>query len=244
MITIILAAGFSTRLYPLTKDVPKGLLSMGQKQIASYVVEDVLSQTTIQKTYLITSSCFVPSYQTWVNNNYKDKIEVMENGVTSLDKKLGAIGDLLYVIRKKKIKDDILVVPSDTLTSLKLKDFLAFFLQHKSVTTAVYKTDDKANIAGRLGCAVLKNERIVKFVEKPASPPSLYMAVPYYVFPASTISEIEEYEKRGGVLDSPGSILSWFVEKIPVYAYKVKGYYYDVGTPQVYRELREKFNRV
>lgn len=244
MIAIILAAGFSTRLYPLTKEIPKGLLPMGNRKIASSVVDDLLCQSGINKTYLITSSCFAKQYRTWLDSNYNGKINLLENGVMCIDKKLGAIGDLLHIINTEHIDDDILVTPSDTLTSLRLHDFLAFFRTRGGVTTAVYETDDRAKIAGRLGCAVLEGDRISRFVEKPLNPPSLYMAVPYYIFPRKTIPLIRQYQVEGNALDSPGSIISWLTAKIPVYAYRVNGYYHDVGTPEIYRTLQLQFNQI
>lgn len=241
MTAIILAAGFSTRLYPLTEKLPKGLLDMDGKQIASFAADDLMEQKEVGTKYLVTSSCFGSQYRAWIDANYRNSIELVENGVTCIDDKLGAIGDLLYVIREKGITDDLLVMPSDTLTSLKLREFLAFAKSHNGVTTAVFETDDRSKIAGRLGCAVLDVERIVRFIEKPENPPSPYMAVPYYFFPENTLPLISQYGKEGNALDSPGSILAWLTGKIPVYAYQVKGYYHDVGTPQDYRSLRSTF---
>lgn len=244
MIAIILAAGFSTRLYPLTKDVPKGLLQMGKKQIASYAVDNLVHNPDISKIYLVTSSCFSKQYREWINANYKGRISFIENGVTCMDEKLGAIGDLLYAVGKEKINEDLLVVPSDTLVSLDIRDLISFFKMYNGITTAVYETDDKDKIANRLGCAVLDGVRITKFVEKPANPPSLFMGVPYYLFPKHTLHLIEDYRKDGGSLDSPGSIISWLIGKTPVYAFRVNGFYYDVGTVNVYNQLKDQILRL
>jgi len=244
MTAIILAAGFSTRLYPLTEKMPKGLLDMGGKQIASFAADDLVSQKEIGKKYLITSSCFASAYRKWIDTNYPDSIELLENGVTCSDDKLGAIGDLLYAIREKGIVDDLLVMPSDTLTSLKLKEFLAVSKGRDGVTTAVFKTDDTLKIAGRLGCAVLDSDRITRFVEKPENPPSSYMAVPYYFFPKKTLPLIIQYGKGDNALDSPGSILAWLTGKVPVYAYEVRGFYHDVGTPQDYGSLKNTWGTI
>lgn len=225
-------------MYPLTEKMPKGLLDMGGKQIASFAADDLIDQKGIGKKYLITSSCFASFYRKWIDANYPGSIELLENGVTCIDNKLGAIGDLLYAIREKGIVDDLLVMPSDTLTSLKLMEFLAFAQSRDGVTTAVFETDDTSKIAGRLGCAVLEDDRITRFVEKPEDPPSRFMAVPYYYFPQNTLPLVSQYEKEGNALDSPGSILAWLTGKVPVYAYQVKGFYYDVGTPQDYDSLR------
>lgn len=239
MKAIILAAGFSTRLYPLTRSFPKGLLPIWGKQIASFMAEGVAARPEISDIYLITSSCFTAQYREWLARNWDGRIKLIENGVSCLEKKLGAVGDLLYALDREKIDDDILVAPSDTLASLDIGSFLAFFRARGSVTTAVYRTDDLSKIAGRLGCAVLDGDRITRFVEKPAQPPSPYMAVPYYAFPKATLPLIRQYAKEGNALDSPGSIIAWMTQKVPVYAYEVKGYYWDVGTVAVYEALKK-----
>lgn len=243
MKAIVLAAGFSTRLYPMTKNFPKALLPVGNKTIVSYVIEEILAIKEIDEIYLVTNDCFYRHFLDWQEKNYpKKKIKIINNNVSCSDKRLGAIGDLNYVLEKLAFKDDVLVVASDTLTSLKVKDFVFFFKKNRGVVTGIFKAQKKSEIANRLGCAVVKGNKLVGFVEKPDNPPSLYMAVPYYIFPKESLSLINQYFKIGKNLDSPGSILTFLIGKIPTFVYRQDdGYYFDVGTSDVYDRVKTKF---
>lgn len=238
MKAIILAGGFSTRLYPLTHKFPKGLLPLGGQELASYVADDILRTPAISETALVTTACFEADFGTWIDKRYPGKIRLIGNGVTCLEERLGAIGDLLFALEKTGWDDDILVATSDTYSSLKIADFVAFFNRHPGVATVAYLASSPAVIANRLGCATLKGERVTAFIEKPAVPPSLYIGVPFYLFPKASLASIRQYRAEGHKLDAPGSIITWFLEREPVYAYEMKGYYYDVGTPQAYHSLQ------
>ncbi len=241
MKAVILAAGFSTRLFPLTKNFPKGLLKIKDKPIVSYVTEDLLRTKDITETVLISNDCFSHLFRNWINQEHKGKITVLNNRVTCLEKRLGAIGDLLFALHETGWNDDVLVTTSDTLSSLRMTDFISFYKKHNTIVTAIYKTNDINKIAGKLGCAVIKEDKLIDFIEKPETPPSLYMGVPFYIFPKKTLSLIKVYANEGNILDAPGSILSWFLTKESIYAFKVKGYYFDVGTVEVYKTLQTRF---
>lgn len=237
MRAIILAGGFSTRLYPLTHNFPKGLLPLGGRELAAYVADDILQTPAVSETALVTTACFEAAFADWAHKRYPDKIKLISNGVSCLEERLGAIGDLLFALEKTGWDDDILVATSDTFSSLKTADFVSFFNRHHGVTTAVHLTSSPAVIANRLGCATVEGERITAFVEKPAIPPSLHIGVPFYIFPKASLSLIRKYRDEGNKLDAPGSIIGWFLKRGPVYGYPLKGYYFDVGTPQAYRAL-------
>ena len=242
MKTIVLAAGFSTRLYPVTKNFPKALLLVGKKTIVDFVVEEILAIKEIDEICLITNDCFFRLFNEWKKKNYPNKkINIVNNGIKSLEKRLGAIGDLNFVLEKTGWQDDVLVVASDTLTSLKLKEFVNFFHKNQGVVTGIFKAKDRSEIANRLGCALIRGNKLVGFVEKPAKPPSLYMGVPYYIFPKEGLHLIQQYVKIGKNLDSPGSILTYLIGKTPAYVYRQDdGYYFDVGTNEIYNKVRSK----
>ncbi len=240
MKTIILAAGFSTRLYPITKNFPKALLKVGNKSVIDFVTDEIVSNKEIDEICLVTNHGFYHFFEKWKKQNYPDvKIKLIDNGVNLPDKRLGAIGDLNFVLEKTKWSDDLLVVASDTLGSLKIKDFIAFFNKNRGVATIIFKAKDKSEITGRLGCATISGDKLIGFTEKPLQPESLFTGVPYYIFPKESLGLIQEYTKLAKNLDSPGSILSWLIGKIPIYAYRIKeGYYFDVGTIVTYNKVR------
>lgn len=236
---IILAAGFATRLYPLTKNVPKALLPVKGRALVDYLVEDALKQKEISQITLITNERFYRLFQKHIQNAFPQKnIEVLSNAITDESHKNGAIKDWQYVIEKKNIQEDIVVLASDTYTSLKLQDFIRFFQQFKSITTAVYDGKDVERIRNKLGCAIVQKNKLISFVEKPANPPSTFMAIPFYVIPHNQISLISSY-LEGNNADAPGNFISWAVKNDAVYAYNMgTGYYYDIGTQEQYEKIK------
>lgn len=241
MKAVIIAAGFSTRLYPLTHYFPKGLLPIGDKAITGYVMDDLMKQEEISEIVLVTNHRYFSLFEHWVAAYYPNKgIEVLDNGVKNPDERLGAIGDLELVVNKKGWHgEDVLVLSSDTLTTLKLSEFIEFFHKNRGIINSVFDTNDKEVIRKKLGCIKVNGDEIVEFVEKPEEPASTLTSVPFYIFPKEAIAMIGQYKLEGNSTDAPGSIIPWMIGQIPVYAFQTKGYYYDVGTIEVYNKLAE-----
>jgi glucose-1-phosphate thymidylyltransferase len=242
MKALIIAAGFCTRLYPVTEYFPKGLLPVAGTPIIQYAMDGVAAQPDITQLAIVTNHRYARTFSIWANSTYPNRrIQVVDNGVTVPEKRLGAIGDLLYSVDRLKWDDDIVVLASDTLVSLDWPPFLDFFRRRRGVVTAVYRTSDRSEIAGRLGCATIDGDRLVGFVEKPAVPPSDYIGVPYYVFPREALPLIRAYRDSGRALDAPGAVLTELIGKIPTYAFTVSGYYYDIGTIESYNGIAGSF---
>ena len=235
---IILAAGFATRLYPLTKNIPKALLPVKGRALIDYLIEDVLKQKEISQITLITNDTFFSLFKKHIQNAFPEKnIEVLNNKISDVSQKNGAIKDLLHVIETKNINEDILVFASDTYTSLKLQDLIRFYKQFKSITTAVFDGKDIERIRNKLGCMVIEKNKVISFIEKPKDPPSTLMAIPFYIIPHTKIPLISSYLMEGSA-DAPGHFISWAVKNDSVYSLNIgTGYYYDVGTIEQYSKI-------
>lgn len=237
MKTIILAGGFSTRLYPKTEFFPKSLLKIKGKEIVKYLIEDLLT-THPESIVLVSNNRYFKTFGNWLKSNYP-QIKLFNNGVENPADRLGAIGDILFALQASKWQNDILVLSSDTLSSLKLASFLKFYQSHHGVVNAVFDTKNPEIIKNKLGCVKInKMCEITEFEEKPELPKSTLTSIPYYIFPKETINLINKYKKEGGSLDAPGSIIHWLIGKVPIFGYEVKnGYYFDVGTLETYSKL-------
>jgi glucose-1-phosphate thymidylyltransferase len=235
---IILAAGFATRLYPLTYNFPKALLPVKGKAIVDYLIDDVIKQREIHSITIVTNDKFFSLFQKHVQNAYpENKITVLNNGILDESQKNGAIKDLAFVLNAQHSDDDILVLASDTYTSLKLQDFIRYYKQFKSITTAVYDGKDVQRIRAKLGCAQVEKGKLTQFIEKPAEPSSTLMAIPFYIIPKLKLPFVFLYLKEGSG-DAPGSFISWLLQREPVYAYNIgSGYYNDIGTKQGYDRI-------
>ncbi len=241
MNALILAAGFSTRLYPLTKHFPKALLPVGDKALMDYMLEDLLSVRSVTGIALVTNAHYRPLFETWISARYpKGRITVSANGIHDAANRNGALGDILYGLEKMKWEsDDCMVLASDTLASLSFSSFVAYYKAKKNVVNAVYDTKNKSVIKNRLGCVEMEGDHIAAFEEKPEHPKSTVTSIPYYIYTKAAIALLRTYKRQNGNMDAPGSIMQWFLGKVPVYGYRVEGYYYDVGTLETYNTIAE-----
>jgi glucose-1-phosphate thymidylyltransferase len=238
---LILAAGYGTRLYPLTKDIPKPLLKIHHKPILEYILGNIEKVKEIVNVYIITNAHFFGKIVEWTNS-YRThlKIEVINDNTTSNENRLGAIKDIEFAIKNREIKDDLLVVAGDNLFDFDLKDFLNFSLDKgKYNTVCVYNLKDKTKASLYGIVEIDKEEKIVNFEEKPKEPKSTLAAMAVYFFPKKTLNLITEYLKKEEKQDAPGFFLRWLSKKDKVFAYEFKGRWFDIGSIESYKEPQE-----
>ncbi len=238
---LLLAAGFGTRLKEFGKTTPKGLIAQGAKTLLGHVVDDVCDFSQKSPIALVTNDIFFEKYSTWVQKNYAEKeIHILNDGAREPDKRLGALGDIVFSLDTLSWwNDDLLILPSDTYYQFSLEQFVEFAKKNSGFATVVRDMHDKQIIAGRLGCAIIKNDQIVEFVEKPVEPPSTLAAIPFYYYPKEVLAMFSAYQKEGGNMDAPGSIIPWFLKKnIPVFAFVTEGKTLDVGTTDDINKLQ------
>lgn len=245
MKALILAAGYGTRLYPLTKDTPKPLLRIHNKPILEYILKNIERIKDIADVYIVTNARFFEKMAEWAKN-YKThlKIEVVNDYTTSNENRLGAIKDIEFVIKKEKIDDDLLIIAGDNLFDLDLKDFLNFSLDRRGHSIiCVHDIGDKTK-ASFYGIVKLDTEgRIVNFEEKPKEPKSTLAAMAIYFFPKKTLNLITEYLSTEEKKDAPGFFLGWLSKKEKVFAYEFEGRWFDIGNIDSYKKANEIWNK-
>lgn len=236
---ILLCAGYATRLFPLTENFPKALLEVGERPLLDYILDEVNSLEQVDEIYLVTNAKYTPHFEAWAKekNNIKP-ITVFNDGTSTNDDRLGAIGDINYTIEKAKIDDDILVMATDNLFSFKLKDFIDFYNQKKSVAICVKK--EKYDNLKRLGVVETDEDmRVVGFEEKPAEPKGEYAATAIYMYNKEIIPVFKKYIDEGNNVDAPGNFIAYLYKKEPVYGYVFDGEWYDVGTHEALAQVNE-----
>lgn len=235
MKAIILAAGYATRLYPLTQNTAKPLLNVQGKPIINYILEKLNKCEEIKDIYVVTNNKFFPDFVMWQKTaKTQKKITVINDKTAENGTRLGAIGDMHFIIKEQHVQEDLLVIAGDNLFSFELKDLLHFYKEEKATIVAVYDTKDKYRISNRLGCvAVDSSHKIIDFEEKPSHPKSTLAATACYVFPKEDLHLIEEALKEKH-FDRPGDLIKFIAEKKEVYGYQFAGYWFDVGTPEEY----------
>jgi glucose-1-phosphate thymidylyltransferase len=236
MKALILAAGYATRLYPLTKDKAKPLLPLGGKPIIDYIVQSIETVSCIDCIYVVTNSKFAPSFESWAAERERGiPIKVVDDGTVSDDDKRGAIGDIKFVLEKECVDDDLIVIGGDNLFELDLGAVVSFF-KEKGITIVAYDVEDR-EAAKRFGIvAVDGSGRVLDFQEKPVEPPSTLAAIAMYLFPRESLGMFQVYADEGNNLDQPGRYIQWLYKRRSVFAYIYKGVWYDIGDLEMYRQ--------
>jgi glucose-1-phosphate thymidylyltransferase len=226
---IILAAGYATRLRPLTDTIPKQLLPVGGRPMIDWVCDRVAEVTG--RIELVTNARFADDFREWAKG--RDSVTVHDDGTVSNEDRLGAIGDIAFVLERVGIDDDLLVVAGDNLFEFALGD-LAEFTRGKGVasTVAVYDCGDR-ELAAQYGVVdVDGDDRVVSFEEKPPEPRSTLVATAAYVYPREHVPLVARYLEEGNPPDQPGRLVAWLYRREPVYAYRFPGLWFDIGDPE------------
>jgi len=226
MKALILAAGYATRLRPLTDSLPKQLLTVGGRPIVDWIL-DKLRDAGIDDVHLVTNARFAPDFERWASGS---GVSVHDDGTTTNETRLGAIGDIRFVQEHADLDDDLLVIAGDNLFDYSLADYVDFWRRHDGASAlAVYDVGDR-ELAKKYGVvAVDGTDRVVGFVEKPDDPPSTLCATATYLYARQHAALVGAYLDEGNPPDQPGYLVGWLYEREPVYAYRIAGGWHDIG---------------
>lgn len=239
---IILAAGYATRLYPLTQNKPKPLLEVSGITILDRIVNKIERVTNIDEVIVISNDKFFTHFLEWKETYKGSKSIVIVNDKTSSNEtRLGAVKDILYSVDELNIVDDLMVLAGDNLFDFELDEFEAFFNEKKTNVITSHVITDKERLK-RTGVALLdENQKLIHFEEKPQEPKSNLAVPPFYIYTKETISLIRQFILEGNNGDAPGMLLGWLLKKSDIHAYLFKGNRYDIGTIDSYNEVQKIF---
>jgi len=244
MKVIVLAAGYATRLYPLTLTQPKPLLPVAGKPMVEHVLDNLAPITAIDRIYVVTNAKFAGHFQKWSDHYHATKSKfdftVVNDGSTDDANKLGAIGDIHFVLQTQNVADDLIVVAGDNLFSEKLGDFGKFCREKNTPVLALYDVGDLEQIKKYNSISVDGTGRITSFEEKPKNPTSTMTGIALYFYPQTTIPLIKQYIAGGNNPDQPGRLIQWLYPRTAVYTWRVPGIWFDIGS----KETLEEANRI
>jgi glucose-1-phosphate thymidylyltransferase len=240
MKAILLAAGYGTRLRPLTDDRPKHLLPVGGRPMLDWILESVREVEEVDAVHLVTNHRFAADFEEWGASR---DVVVHDDGTSSNEDRLGAVGDLRLVIENAGLGDQELLVLGDDLLELSLPDFVGWWRAKPQPATAVPLHDvGDLEFATHYGIAATDaDDRIVHFVEKPSDPPSTLAATVAYLLPPEHVGLVAAYLDEGQSPDNAGSFLGWLARRERVYGYRFEGYWYDIGN---HAQLLDADNRL
>jgi glucose-1-phosphate thymidylyltransferase len=236
---VVLAAGYATRLYPLTRDRPKALLPIGGRPMVEHVLARLAPIHEIDRVYLVTNAKFAPQFREWAAGYRPPRdveVTIVDDGTTDDETKLGAIGDLDLVLGSEEVDDDVVVVAGDNLFTHDLGDFGRVCRERGAPVVAVYDVGDLAEMPKYNAIEVDGDGRITYFEEKPRHPTSTLTGIALYFYPRSVVPLVRRYVEEGNNPDQPGRLVEWLYRRTPVYTWRVPGRWYDIGSAETLRE--------
>lgn len=247
MQVLILAAGYATRLYPLTLNQPKPLLPVAGKPMLEHIIDHLASVKDLGEMFIVTNQKFAQHFTDWSEKYRKEKtafnFKVINDGSTSDADKLGAIGDIHLVITKENVSGDLVVIAGDNLFDQSLAPFFDYARSVQTPVLALYDVGDLEQIKKYNSISLDKDGVITFFEEKPKNPTSTLTGIALYYFPARTIPMIKQYIAEGNNPDQPGRLIQWLYPRTPVHTWKVPGTWFDIGSKETLEEADRIFSK-
>lgn len=240
---LILAAGYATRLYPLTKNFPKPLLTVGDKTILDWLIDDIDSASLIDEYVVISNHKYAEHFEKWAKNKVQ-KITVVDDGTSSNETRLGAVKDIQFAIDKLKLDDDMLIIAGDNVLDFSLTKFIAYAKEkNSSCIMRYYEPDEKKLIK----CGVVSidvNDKILDMEEKPSNPKSHWCCPPFYYYTKADATLVQKGIDSGCGTDAPGSYIAWLCTQVDVHAMEMLGKRYDIGNLESYKKVQQEYKGI
>lgn len=239
---LILAAGYATRLYPLTENFPKPLLDVNGKSIVDWLIDDLRTANKIDEFVIISNHKFAHFFDEWAKT--KDyRIAVVDDGTCTNETRLGAVCDIKYAIDKLNLDDDMMVLAGDNVLDFSLTAFLSYAINKKASCVMRYFEQKKETLPKR-GVLELNGDRVISMEEKPKEPKTQWCCPPFYFYTKADAKRIGEALNDGCGYDAPGSFIAWLCQKAPVYAMEMPGSRYDVGNLESYEKIKNEYRGI
>lgn len=242
MKNIVIAAGYATRLYPLTENFPKPLLKIGDSTILDRMMADIDAIPEVDEHIIVTNHRFAHIFEEWkANSNYSKPITIIDDGTTDNDNRLGAVRDLLLALEQRDIDDDIMVLAADNILDFSLQGFADYF-KEKGTSVIMCHHEPEFRKLQRTGViAVDPDMKVLEMQEKPAEPVSNWAVPPFYIYAKNDLPLIRECMEHGCGFDAPGNLAHYLTDITTLHAWPMPGSRFDIGSMDSYEEAQRLF---
>ena len=243
---IILAAGYATRLYPLTENFPKPLLKAAGKTILDWIIEDLASSHRIDEFIVVSNHKFYDIFKQWHREHpAADTITILDDGSTANENRLGAVKDIAFAIDQCNVDEEIIVVAGDNLTDFSLNGFIDyFFTKHTTCIMRHYEPSvEKLHKTGVI--TINEQDKVLLMQEKPTEPASNWAVPPFYIYTKEDLPKIKyAIDNKVCNVDAPGDFICWLCTESNVHAYLMPGSRYDIGNLESYQNIQETYQGI
>lgn len=237
---LILAAGYATRLYPLTENFPKPLLNVGDKTILDWLVDDIDTANVIDEYVVISNHKYAHHFESWAKTK-EQKITVVDDGTSTNETRLGAVKDIFYAIEKLNIDDDMLVIAGDNVLDFSLTRFLSYAKEKGTSCLMRYYEPEYKKLLKSGIVTVDGNDVVTNMTEKSPEPATNWCCPPFYYYTKDDAKLIGKAIEDGCGVDAPGSFISWLCKKSTVCAMEMPGKRYDIGDIESYEKVKAEY---
>ena len=240
---LILAAGYATRLYPLTENFPKPLLLVGDKTILDWLVDDIDTSGEVDEYVVISNHKYAAHFEEWAKSKTQ-KITVVDDGTDSNENRLGAVRDIQFAIDALKIDSDMLVIAGDNVLDFSLTKFIDYTkYKRTSCIMRYYESDEKK----LLKCGVVtvdEADKVINMTEKSPTPETHWCCPPFYYYTKSDAKLVKWGIDSGCGTDAPGSYVAWLCKQTDVHAMVMPGKRYDIGNLESYEKVKSEYKGI
>ena len=240
---LILAAGYATRLYPLTENFPKPLLEVGEKTILDWLVDDIDTAGVIDEYVVISNHKFAHHFDAWAKTKAQN-ITVVDDGTATNETRLGAVKDIQFAIDTLGLDDDMLVIAGDNVLDFSLTRFIDYAMKKKTSCIMRYFEGEERKL---VKCGVVEidgQDRILSMEEKPKQPKSNWCCPPFYYYTREDAKLVRVGIESGCGTDAPGSYIAWLAARTAVHAMEMPGKRYDIGNLESYENVKAEYQGI
>lgn len=239
---LILAAGYATRLYPLTENFPKPLLKVGDKTILDWLVDDIDGSGLVDEYIVISNHKYAEHFRSWAAGKNL-KITVVDDGTLTNGTRLGAVCDIKFAVDTLGLRSDLMVIAGDNVLNFSLQHFVRYALEKRTSCVMRYYEPSEERLR-KCGVLELEGDLILNMKEKPSEPKTHWCCPPFYYYTAEDVARIPEAIAEGCGTDAPGSLIVWLCRNAKVNAMKMPGQRFDIGNLQSYEEVNRNYKGI
>ena len=240
---LILAAGYATRLYPLTENFPKPLLEVQNKTILDWLIDDIDSLGQVDEYVVISNHKFAQHFKEWAAGK-SQKVTVVDDGTSTNETRLGAVRDIQFAIDVLGIDSDMLVIAGDNLLDFSLTEFMKYANEKQTSCIMRYYEADEKRLSKSGVATIDENDKILRLVEKPSEPESHWCCPPFYYYTKEDARLVAKGIDAGCGIDAPGSYIAWLCTQTTVHAMEMPGRRYDIGNLESYEQVKRDYKGI